>query len=164
MPNQNKPQTDDAADRSALIKSLNHNVSFLKCATATDSGLEAKGMKKVMVCMKDAANALEQQQAEIARLTGSRNGWEDDAKLYCQNAEHANAKLAELQAVVDRLDKTRDGVPVIYTGDVHDEPLWWCDCGTLKITFAAGTSGPLVSDCWSTREAAEQAKETTDEH
>ena len=72
----------------------------------------------------------------------------------------AIARIAELEAVVEKLPKTKDGVPVAVPADMGfmlDEPLWRMDCGTPKPVHSS-TLGYEIGECYSTREAALAAK------
>ena len=87
------------------------------------------------------------------------------AELEAGNCEDGGARAAYLlrwaadeieclRAIVDKLPKTADGVPVVpgtrvWTSRAGGEPVWWADAVLV----------PAIpwSDYWSTREAAEAA-------
>jgi len=79
---------------------------------------------------------------------------ESVARDFCPRARAVANEVHRLQAIVDKLPKTADGVPVV-PGDIA----YTTDGRSMRINTSA--SGHVISDCYSTREAAEAAKETT---
>ena len=84
---------------------------------------------------------------------------------WCEENDELRARIAKLEAIVEKLPKTADGVPVVPGQDVFDynryevfvrhvemEAFEYDDDGG-KCAFGG------IHDCYSTREAAEAAKE-----
>ncbi len=98
----------------------------------------------------------------------SGDGWDDDTDLCYDCLRSDNASLTmeveRLQAIVDRLQKDADGLPVV--GD--EGRLWsrsYYECRLsepLSVTVRpayVGSSWCKIGDCHKTREAAEAARE-----
>jgi hypothetical protein len=108
---------------------------------------------------------LERQLAEAERRAVDAGKVRDE--LY-----QVQRKRAAAEAIVDRLPKTADGVPVVPGMELwHAGTSWsgkgdyaWCfyrrpSSGELEVVFTL--CSVLVSQCYSTRAAAEAAKEPT---
>ena len=121
------------------------------------------------------------QEAPVCDFCGGEGTWmAADSRL-----AQAHARIAELEAIVAKLPKTADGVPaykdmpvwcVMPDGSIYETELgWYCTLGAaFARDLAARQAGYRLSNgvwrdvgvpvehCYSTREAAEAAKEAKD--
>ena len=91
-------------------------------------------------------------------------GWVEESGYAHDCRAVLHKEIERLQAIVDRLPKTADGVPVVpYVSVVWANPMYFGhvipkhvnDDGAI---WLCGNGGPPVSQCYSTPEAAEAAR------
>lgn len=94
---------------------------------------------------------------------------------FCTRLTRAYTRIADLQAIVEKLPKTKDGVPVVpfttpdlwalLDGDLfYIYSLDWLRADVCKGSNQNDTGETFrfeINECYSTREAAEAAKEMT---
>ena len=73
----------------------------------------------------------------------------------CAKLQEAEQKIERLQAIVDRLPKTADGVPIVPGMEVWS---WMGDAGLMSTEITRIGKGGWFAACYSTREAAEKAR------
>lgn len=143
----------------AIRNSTNAHVECDRIHTKLHAALDAK--EKAEACREEAEDESNKHKASWQELQVFKERAEADLseikiehKREIKKAMVAEAKVAELQAIVDRLPRTADGVPV-----TDGKVLW-------RIRHRVAVSGPFVVcgegenyyakayNCYSTREAA----------
>lgn len=104
----------------------------------------------------------------LRRLAGIRNHGDYHALAEAMHATDWPALLAEvsrLQAIVDKVPKTADGVPLAIDTD-GTMVVWGQDGRHMRATVSASDADGFaeyeLSECYSTREAAEAAAKRKD--
>lgn len=74
--------------------------------------------------------------------------------------KESDVKIADLQAIVDKLPKTADGVPVVPEMDLYYPASWgMCESYTAMVRWVGDNPvGSGFADSYSTREAAQAAR------
>ena len=100
--------------------------------------------------------------SKLARDTANRNRaarWPEDLDSAEDILEELADEIERLQAIVDKLPKTKDGVSVVPKVDKVHHPRYAYP-GIVIGSYAGWMHNiESISDCYSSREAAEKARE-----